>query len=118
MRTVHGHLSGWLHQAGMDFRLDQAANLIGRRACGVKGAQAVLIGSHLDTVPDAGKYDGALGVLLGVALVQALAERSLPFEVHVIGFSEEEGVRYRTPYLGSLALTGRCSLGAIGRAYR
>ena len=66
-----------------------------------------MIGSHLDTVPDAGKYDGALGVLLGLAAVRALGGRRLPFAVEVVGFCEEEGVRYRTPYLGSLALAGR-----------
>ena len=65
------------------------------------------IGSHLDTVPDAGKYDGVLGVLLGLAAVQALGGRRLPFGIDVIAFSEEEGVRYRAPFLGSLAAAGR-----------
>jgi allantoate deiminase len=109
MRRVHEHLAGWMAEAGMAVRLDQAANLIGTLADedGRDGAPIVLIGSHLDTVPDAGKYDGALGVLLGVAAVRALGPRRLPFAVEVVGFSEEEGVRYRTPYLGSLALRGR-----------
>ena len=64
-------------------------------------------GSHLDTVPNAGKYDGVLGVLLGVAAVKALGGRRLPFGIEVIAFSEEEGVRYRAPFLGSLAAAGR-----------
>jgi allantoate deiminase len=107
MRQVHRHVSGWMRDAGMTVRLDPAANLIGRHETAVGGAPALLIGSHLDTVPDAGKYDGVLGVVLGVAAVQALRGRGLPFAVEVVGFSEEEGVRYRTPYLGSLALSGR-----------
>ena len=109
MRRVHDQVSGWMAEAGMAVRLDQAANLIGRHPAEGGGDEAptLLIGSHLDTVPDAGKFDGALGVLLGVAAVRALGDRRLPFAVEVVGFSEEEGVRYRTPYLGSLALCGR-----------
>jgi allantoate deiminase len=107
MRRVHAHLSGWMHEAGMEPRLDPAGNLIGRYPAAEAGAPAVLIGSHLDTVPDAGKYDGVLGVLLGVAAVRSLGGRRFPFAVEVVGFSEEEGVRYRAPYLGSLALSGR-----------
>ena len=116
MRRVHQHLSGWMAEAGMGVRLDQAANLIGRRPVGDSGADApiVMIGSHLDTVPDAGKYDGILGVVLGVSAVRALGSRRLPFAVEVVGFSEEEGVRYRTPYLGSLALSGRFDPASLG----
>jgi allantoate deiminase len=65
------------------------------------------IGSHIDTVPDAGKYDGVLGVLLGMAAVEALGGRRLPFGVDVLAFGDEEGVRYGVPYLGSLAVSGR-----------
>jgi allantoate deiminase len=109
MRRVYEHLSGWMTEAGMGVRLDPAANLIGRYPVegGGYDAPTVIIGSHLDTVPDAGKYDGVLGVMLGLAAVRALGGRRLPFAVEVVGFSEEEGVRYRTPYLGSLALCGR-----------
>ena len=92
---------------GPGVRLDAAGNLIGRYD-GLRPERAVLaIGSHLDTVPDAGKYDGVLGVLLGLAAVKALAGRRLPFAIDVIAFSEEEGVRYRAPFLGSLAAAGR-----------
>ena len=58
-------------------------------------------------MPDAGKYDGVLGVMLGIAAVQALGGRKLPFGIDVIAFSEEEGVRYRRPFLGSLAVCGQ-----------
>jgi allantoate deiminase len=107
MRRLHDRLAGWMRDAGMDVHLDAAANLIGLYPADVAEAPTLLIGSHLDTVPDAGKYDGVLGVLLGVAAVQALGGRRLPFKVGVIGFSEEEGVRYGVPYLGSLAVAGR-----------
>ena len=87
--------------------LDAAGNLIGRYD-GLRPELPVLaIGSHVDTVPNAGKYDGVLGVLLGVAVIKALSGRRLPFGIDVIAFSEEEGVRYRAPFLGSLAAAGQ-----------
>ena len=88
-------------------RLDAAGNLIGRYDGLRPEAPVFAIGSHVDTVPNAGKYDGVLGVLLGLAAVQALGGRRLPFGIDVIAFSEEEGVRYRAPFLGSLAAAGR-----------
>jgi allantoate deiminase len=91
----------------MEVRVDAAGNLIGRRETTASDSPAVLIGSHLDTVPNAGSYDGILGVMLGIAAVEALGDSRLPFAIEVIGFSEEEGVRYRSPYLGSLAACGR-----------
>jgi allantoate deiminase len=118
LRRVHGHLAGWMRGAGMDVRLDPAGNLIGRRPGPSPDAPAVLIGSHLDTVPDAGRYDGALGVLLGVAAVQALGDQRLPFAVEVVGFSEEEGVRYYVPFLGSAALAGRFDPAWLSRCDR
>ena len=67
-------------------------------------APRLLIGSHLDTVFNAGAYDGILGVVLGIALLSALNGRKFPFAIEVIGFSEEEGVRFSTPFIGSRAL--------------
>src|SRR4051794_10609098 len=109
MRGLHARLAGWMERAGMRVRLDAAANLIGHyEGVGASG-RVLAIGSHLDTVPDGGRYDGVLGVLLGLAAVEALARvgRRLPFAVEVVGFSEEEGIRYRAPYLGSRAVAGR-----------
>jgi allantoate deiminase len=68
--------------------------------------QRLLIGSHLDTVPNAGAYDGVLGVVLPIALLGALNGRKLPFAIEVVAFSEEEGVRFGTPFIGSRALVG------------
>lgn len=107
MRPLHVTLSCWMRAAGMEVRTDPIGNLIGRYPGARPDAPLFLIGSHVDTVPDAGRYDGVLGVLLGVAAVEALRGERLPFAVEVIAFSEEEGVRYRTSYLGSKALTGQ-----------
>jgi len=96
-----------MEEAGLGVRLDAAGNLIGRFDGVRPGLPVLAIGSHVDTVPNAGKYDGVLGVLMAVATVQNLGSRRLPFGIDVIAFSEEEGVRYRAPFLGSLAVCGR-----------
>jgi allantoate deiminase len=106
MRRLQERFSAWIEEAGLAAKVDAAGNLVGRYRGLQPDAPVVMIGSHLDTVPDAGKYDGVLGVLLGVAAVQALGGRRLPFGVDVIGFSEEEGIRYRSPFLGSRAVCG------------
>ncbi len=107
MQSVHRDLKNWMSDAGMSVRLDAAGNLVGRRPADVDGdAKILLMGSHLDTVPNAGKYDGMLGVLVSLAVVEAIKEDSLPFAIDIIGFSEEEGVRFSQPYLGSRALAG------------
>ncbi len=106
MRQVHECLSRWMLEAGLQVRLDALGNLIGRQAAASDPSQVFIVGSHVDTVPHAGKYDGVLGVLLGVAAAQAFAGVALRHHLDVVAFSEEEGVRFRTPYLGSRALCG------------
>src|SRR5215204_956470 len=101
MREANGLVGGWMRDAGLTVRTDAAGNLIGRRD---GGARTLVLGSHLDTVIDAGRYDGPLGVLAGIALAERLGE--LPFTLEVIGFADEEGVRYPTAFLGSSALAG------------
>jgi allantoate deiminase len=91
----------------MEAGVDAAGNLRGLYQGSDPAAGRLLIGSHLDTVPNAGAYDGVLGVVLGVALVESLAGKRLPFAIEVAGFSEEEGVRFGIPFLGSRALLGR-----------
>lgn len=105
MQQVHRELSGWMREAGLDTRCDSAGNLIGRRHS-LAAKQTLLVGSHLDSVPGAGRYDGVLGVLMSLAVSKALASTPLPFHLDVIGFSEEEGVRFNKPYLGSSAVAG------------
>lgn len=106
MHRLHETLGHWMSSAGMTVRVDAVGNLIGRYPGDTNDAPLFLIGSHVDTVPNAGKYDGVLGVLMGLAVVQAQSRRPFPFAVDVIAFSEEEGIRYQTPYLGSRAVAG------------
>ena len=118
MREAHGLVSGWMAAAGMTTRVDAAGNLIGTYLPpGCDSQRRVMIGSHLDTVIDAGRYDGILGVMLGIATVEALraADAALPWAVEVIGFSEEEGVRFGAPFIGSRALTGTLDVDLLGR---
>ena len=106
MKQVHQQIGTWMRSLGMTVRVDDAGNLIGRRRGHGKELPVLLIGSHLDTVPDGGRYDGLLRCLIALSVVQALGERSLPFDLDVIGFSEEEGVRFSQPYLGSRPIVG------------
>jgi allantoate deiminase len=108
MRRANQLVVSWIRQAGLQVREDAAFNLLGRWNSTQRGAKTFLLGSHLDTVRDAGKYDGPLGVLAAIASVQLLRERGvkLPFHLEIAGFSDEEGVRYQTAYLGSRAFAG------------
>ena len=106
LREVGEKLRGWMEAAGMATRHDAVGNVIGRLAG--PGGRTLLIGSHVDTVRDAGRYDGILGVLIGIACVEQLRDRGteLPYAIEVVAFADEEGTRYGTSYLGSRALTG------------
>jgi allantoate deiminase len=106
MHQVHALLTQWMEAAGCSVRIDAVGNLIGCYP-GSEGAwRRLLIGSHLDTVPHAGAFDGILGVLIGLALVECLGGKPLGAAIEIIGFSEEEGVRFGTPFIGSRALAG------------
>jgi allantoate deiminase len=107
MRGVHMLVREWMEAVGMTVRIDAAGNIRGLYPALAPKAPCLLIGSHLDTVPNAGAFDGVLGVVLGIALVEQLRGSRLPFAIEVIGFSEEEGVRFGKPFLGSLALIGK-----------
>lgn len=107
MHGVHRELTEWLEPLGASVRIDAVGNLRALYAGSASVAPRLLIGSHLDTVPNAGAYDGILGVVLAVALLESLDGRKLPFAVEIAGFSEEEGVRFGTPFIGSRALVGR-----------
>jgi allantoate deiminase len=106
MRKVHGMMGVWMTAAGMDVRVDPAGNLRGVYAGASRDARRLLVGSHLDTVPHAGAFDGVLGVVIGLSLVEALHGARLPYSIEVIGFSDEEGVRFGVPFIGSRALVG------------
>ena len=106
MHRVHADLRAWMEQAGMSVQVDAAGNLRGYYSGRQADAPRLFVGSHLDTVPRAGAFDGILGVVLGVALVNSLGGRRLGFGIEVVGFAEEEGVRFGFPFIGSRALTG------------
>ncbi len=106
MHQVHRDLTGWMRSSGMTVRVDGVGNLRACYAAAHVGAPVLCIGSHLDTVPRAGAFDGILGVVMGVKLIELLGRRRLPFAIEVVGFSEEEGVRFGLPFIGSRAFIG------------
>jgi allantoate deiminase len=109
MEDAVKRVGSWMQDAGMDVHVDKLGNLIGRLQSEHPAAKTLLLGSHLDTVRDAGRFDGPLGVLLPINALYELNRRGvkLPFHVEVLGFSEEEGVRFASAYLGSEGYTGR-----------
>ena len=106
-REVHALLRAEMEALGMAVRVDAVGNLRGLYAGAETDVPVLLMGSHVDTVPDAGAYDGVLGVALALALVRLLGGRRLHFAVEVIAFSEEEGIRFQRPFLGSRGLLGQ-----------
>jgi allantoate deiminase len=102
---VHDHLRARMTVLGMSVTIDAAGNL--RGLWQPDGARRLVLGSHIDTVPDAGAYDGVLGVVLALELVEKAQREALPLAIEVIAFSEEEGVRFGVPFIGSRAVAGR-----------
>ncbi|MEP7005320.1 MAG: allantoate amidohydrolase [Sphingomonas bacterium] len=118
--AAHEAVGGWMAEAGMAVRTDAATNLLGRYEGITPDAPALLIGSHIDSVNDAGRYDGPLGVMLGIECVAALnaAGKRLSFAIEVIAFGDEEGSRFPAPMLTSRAVAGvfdPASLAVVGR---
>jgi allantoate deiminase len=120
MRDVHTALAPWMARIGMTVRVDAAANIRGVyptfSTTPIGEAPRLYIGSHLDTVPNAGAFDGVLGVVLAIAIVELLGGKRFPYAIEVIGFSDEEGVRFGTPFVGSLALAGTFEASLLDRA--
>jgi allantoate deiminase len=128
MKEANRRVREWMQQAGLETQEDYAGNLMGQQQPNARNApatarananladialatlerQTLLMGSHLDTVRNAGRYDGPLGVLLGIEVVDWMrdAGRQFPFELAVVAFSDEEGVRFKTGFLGSSAFCG------------
>lgn len=107
-RAAADLVMGWMREAGMSARVDAIGNVAGRYEGERPGLPCLMLGSHLDTVRDAGRYDGMLGVISGIECVQALKDsgRRLPFALEVLGFTDEEGVRFGVTLLGSRAVAG------------
>jgi allantoate deiminase len=115
MHDVHRELSEWMKQAGMTVTVDAVGNLRAYYPGTKADSPRLIIASHLDTVPQGGAYDGILGVMLGLGLVELLDGRNLTFAIEVVGFSEEEGVRFGIPFIGSRALAGDLDLNILSR---
>jgi allantoate deiminase len=108
LRAAADLLLGWMREAGMSAHLDAIGNVCGRYEGDKPDLPCLMLGSHYDTVRDAGKWDGPLGVITAIACVAELNRRGkrLPFAVEVIGFADEEGVRFASTLLGSRAVAG------------
>ena len=107
-RAAGDKVLAWMREAGMQAKLDAIGNAVGRYEAARPGLPCLMLGSHLDTVRDAGKYDGMLGVIAAIECVGFLNSKNkrLPFAIEVIGFGDEEGVRFGTTLLGSRAVAG------------
>ena len=116
-RKTAQQLAGWMRAAGMQVTIDAVGNVVGRYVSDRPGAKTFITGSHYDTVRNAGKYDGREGILLPIAVVKGLHERqeTLPFHLEVIAFSEEEGVRFKSTFLGSSAVVGQFDLNLLDK---
>jgi allantoate deiminase len=106
VRQVHQHLCNRMERLGMSAHIDAVGNLRGLWTPANATGKRLILGSHIDTVPDAGAFDGILGVVLALDWVQIATDLSLPLAIEVIAFSEEEGVRYGVPFIGSRAVAG------------
>src|SRR6266436_154429 len=107
---------GWMRDAGMRAHLDAIGNVCGRYEGEVAGSPCLMLGSHYDTVRDAGKWDGPLGLITAISCVADLhrRERRLPFAIEVTGFADEEGVRFASTLLGSRAIAGTFDESVLG----
>ena len=105
----------YMAEAGMSVRMDEIGNVIGRYEGERDGLPALMVGSHYDTVRDAGRWDGPLGVLTAIECVAEIAASGvrLPYAIEVIGFADEEGVRFSSTLLGSRAVAGTFDDGAL-----
>ena len=104
---------GWSAEAGIEARIDAAGNVVARYEGRRAGAPALMLGSHIDTVRDAGRYDGNYGALAALAVAEALSVRGerLEHAVEIVAFGDEEGVRFRKTLTGSRALAGSLRAG-------
>jgi N-carbamoyl-L-amino-acid hydrolase len=117
-KAVAQQLRAWMRSAGLQAEIDAVGNVVGRYASTAPAARTLIVGSHYDTVANAGRYDGRLGILAALGAAEELVrmKRPLPFHLEVIGFAEEEGVRFSAPYIGSSAIAGRFNRALLQRS--
>jgi allantoate deiminase/N-carbamoyl-L-amino-acid hydrolase len=119
MTTAHrktaAQLATWMREAGMEVHIDAVGNVVGRYLSLDPHAKTLMTGSHYDTVRNAGRFDGRAGILIAIAVVRLLHRtgQRLPFHVEVVGFAEEEGERFKYPFLGSKAISGTFDMRAL-----
>ncbi|HMI13381.1 MAG TPA: allantoate amidohydrolase [Bradyrhizobium sp.] len=115
-RAAADLLLSWMQEAGMRAHLDAIGNVCGRYEGDRPGLPCLMLGSHYDTVRDAGKWDGPLGLITAISCVGAMHKRGqrLPFAIEVIGFADEEGVRFASTLLGSRAVAGTFDESVLG----
>ncbi len=115
-RQAAEQVRDWMVQASMAAHIDAAGNVVGRYEAAAAGAPALVLGSHIDTVADAGKYDGNLGVVAAIACVGALKDAGirLPCALEVAAFGDEEGVRFPVALTGSRTMAGRLAPDVLG----
>jgi hydantoinase/carbamoylase family amidase len=116
-RKTANQIAAWMREAGMQTEIDAVGNVVGRYLSDNPHAKTLMTGSHYDTVRNGGKYDGREGILLPIAIVKHLHERGekLPFHFEIVGFSEEEGVRFKSTFLGSNAIIGRFDMNVLDK---
>jgi allantoate deiminase len=117
-RAANALVGEWMREAGLTVRQDAAGSICGRMEGERDGLPALVLGSHLDTVTDAGRYDGMLGVLLAIEVAERIDGAALPFALELIGFTDEEGTRFGDALLGSRAFAGRVGEGRLAAADR
>lgn len=116
-RAAAGLIESWMQEAGMETHLDAAGNVVGRYEGVESDLPVLMFGSHQDTVRNAGKYDGMLGIVTPIACVKALHQRGerLSFAIEIVAFGDEEGVRYQTTLFGSRAIAGTFDMQVLER---
>src|SRR3954452_2179231 len=119
-RAAADLILGWMRDAGMRAHLDAIGNVCGRYEGERPGSPCLMLGSHYDTVRDAGKWDGPLGVITAIACVADLTRRGkrLPFAIEIVGFADEEGVRFASTLLGSRGVAGTFDHSVLGATDR
>lgn len=114
-RKAVARVDAWMREAGLEVRIDSLGTVVGRREADRPDAPTLLLGSHIDTVRDAGRYDGNYGVIAAISVVDELyrQEVQLPFAIEVLAFGDEEGVRFASTLTGSRAVAGTFDAAAL-----
>lgn len=116
-RRTAEQIAHWMREAGMETGIDAVGNVVGRYRSDRADAKTLITGSHYDTVRNGGKYDGREGILVPIVVIAELHARGekLPFDLEVIAFAEEEGVRFQSTFLGSSAIAGQFDMSLLDK---